>query len=36
MRELFTGEEVGPIKDYYNPGVEAYGCRIYRAKVVKL
>ena len=36
MRELFTGEELGPIKDYCNPGVEAYGCKVYRAKVVKL
>ena len=36
MRDLLTGEEVGPIKDYYNPMVESHGCKIFRAKVVKL
>ena len=36
MRDLLTGEEVGPIKDYYNPTVESHGCKIFRAKVVKL
>ena len=36
MRDLITGEEVGPIKDYYNPTIESHGCKIFRAKVVKL
>lgn len=36
MRDLLTGEEVGSIKDYYNPTIEAHGCKIFRAKVVKL
>ena len=35
MKELFTGEETGLVKDYMNPVIEAHGCRIYRAKVVK-
>ena len=36
MRDLLTGEEVGPIKDYHNPLVPSHGCKIYRAKVVRI
>ncbi|MGM9624843.1 MAG: glycoside hydrolase family 27 protein [Eubacteriales bacterium] len=36
MKELFTGEEVGPIKDYYNPTVGAHDCKIYRGKLVRV
>ena len=36
MRDLFSGEEVGPVKDYYNPTLASHDCKIYRAKVVKV
>ncbi|MCQ2431170.1 MAG: glycoside hydrolase family 27 protein [Clostridia bacterium] len=35
MKELFTGEETGLVKDYMNPVVGAHDCKIYRAKVVR-
>ena len=36
MRDVMTGEEVGPIKDYYNPVVPSHGCKIFRAKIVRV
>lgn len=36
LKELFTGEEVGPIKDYYNPTVASHDCKIFRAQVVRV
>lgn len=35
LTDVFTGENLGVKKDYFIPEVEAHGCKMYRAKLVK-
>lgn len=36
LYDCFKHEVIGVFKDFYNPIIEAHGCAIYKAKVVKL
>ena len=36
LTDMFTGENLGVKQDYFVPEVEAHGCRLYRAKLVKI
>ena len=36
LTDMFTGENLGVNRDYFAPEVEAHGCRLYRAKLVKV
>ena len=36
MKEVFTGEEIGPFRDYCNPTVGAHDCKIYRGTLVRV
>ena len=36
MTDMFTGEKIGIKRDYFVPRVEAHGCQLYRAKLVKV
>lgn len=35
LRDVFTGEEWGPVREYYNPLVPAHDCKVYLATLVK-
>jgi len=36
LTDVMTGEEFGPEPDGFSFNIEAHGCRIFRAKAVKL
>lgn len=36
MTDIFTGENIGVKRDYHRTLVDAHGCMLYRAKLVKL
>ena len=36
LTDVFTGENLGVKKDYFVPQVEAHGCKMYKAKLVRL
>lgn len=36
LKDLYTGEDIGVIQDYFTPSVPAHGSKLYRAKLVKV
>ena len=36
LTDVFTGENLGVKRDYFLPAVEPHGCRMYKAKLVRV
>ena len=35
MTDVFTGEHLGPVTDFFNPHIEGHDCKLYLCKLVK-
>lgn len=35
MTDVFTGEHIGPVTDFYNPRIQGHDCKLYLCKLVK-
>ena len=35
MTDVFTGEKLGVVRDYYCPVIPGHDCRVFRCKLVK-
>lgn len=35
LTDLFSGEKIGVVRDYYNPYMQPHTCRLFKAKLVK-
>ena len=36
MTDVFTGEHIGPVTDFYNPHIEGHDCKLFLCKLVKV
>ena len=35
MTDVFTGEHIGQVTDFFNPHIEGHDCKLYLCKLVK-